>query len=128
MNAWNRLVCGTNTEYCIYYGTIPGLESFTTYLTLPVTRMIQRKWIKALKLIRMEQDNSLVPGNLTKEVLLFIIMNRRNISRQADEKEIRSQCSPVHFLLYICKPVPLEAKEVFNYIFSYGVIEHLLQV
>lgn len=90
--------------------------------------MIQGKWIEALKLVRVKQENSLVPCYLTKEVLLFIVMNRRNISWQTNQKEIRRQCPPVHSLLYFCKPAPFKAKEVFYYIFPHRVIQHLLQV
>lgn len=50
------------------------------HLALSVTGMMNRIWVEALKLIRREQNASLVAFYLCKEVLLFIIVSRCHIS------------------------------------------------
>ena len=46
------------------------------HLALSVTGMMNRIWVEALKLIRREQNASLVAFYLSKEVLLLIIVSR----------------------------------------------------
>lgn len=50
------------------------------HLALSVTGMMNRIWVEALKLIRREQNASLVAFYLSKEVLLLIIVSRCHIS------------------------------------------------
>lgn len=45
------------------------------YLALSITGMMYWVWIETLKLVRREQDASLMSFNLRKEVLLLVVMS-----------------------------------------------------
>ena len=50
-----------------------------SYLALSVTWVVHRIWIETLKLVWGEEDASLLPFNLCKEVLLLVVMSRCHI-------------------------------------------------
>ena len=85
-------------------GVLHPPQTTRAHLALSVTWMMNRIWVEALKLIRREQNASLVAFYLSKEVLLLIIVSRCHIScRKTDiflfravtllhRKEHRPQC------------------------------------
>lgn len=115
-----QLICNPVTAQALCPKALPEsqvpypTQTTQAHLALSVTWVMDRVWVEALKLIRREQDASLVALNLSKEVLLLIIVSRSHISCWEKDTILPTAVPPPHKLnaepVLVENPGPLLSK------------------